>query len=130
MGMKGTLQGVLAMLLSLCLIACTTTQALTPITPATAAAKLEPGDKVAITTKAGKHYRFEIVQVTDKAIVGPRGGVALKDIASLEVTEFSGAKTAGLGVGVYAGYVALIALVVGPALAKGLKDSFGGSDER
>lgn len=122
--MKNLTRILLALLLSWSVIACTTTRAIESVTPATASEKVRPGDKVSITTKAGKEYRFEVVEVTPQAIRGPSASVAYRDIAKLEVTEFSGRKTAGLGLGVYAGILAL-GLILGHLIARGIEDSFG-----
>jgi len=117
------------LLLSCSLLACTAARTLTaPVTPQMVGEDLEPGDTVTITTRQGKRYRFEVVKLTDRAIHAQRGAIAYKDIASLEVREFSAGKTAGLGAGVYVG--ALVALAfAGRAIAKGFEQAFEGSDE-
>jgi len=116
------------LLLSGSLLACTAARTLTaPVTPQSVGEKLEPGDTVTITTRQGKRYRFEIVKLSEHAIHAQRGAIAYKDIASLELREFSAGKTAGLGAGVYVG--ALVALAfAGRAIAKGFEQMFEGSD--
>jgi len=116
------------LLLSCSLLACTAARALTaPVTPQMVGEKLEPGDTVTITTRQGKRYRFEIVKLSDQAIHAQRGAIAWKDIALLEVREFSGGKTAGLGAGIYVGLLAVV-LFAGHAMAKGFEQMFEGSD--
>lgn len=117
------------LLLSCSLLACSTTRILnSPVTPQ-AAAGLKPGDTVEVTTTQGKRYRFEISRLTDHAIHSQRGAVAYKDIASMEVREFSGLRTAG-AIGLGASIVLYsLALYAFYALGKGLERGSGNSGD-
>ena len=123
--MKASFRLAAVFLLSISLLACTSSRAISPITAASASAKLQPGDKVDIVTRGDKHYRFEIVKLDAGAISGPSQTIPYEDIRRLEIIEFSGQKTLGLGAALAVAYVALIALI-GHTVGHGIEDALQG----
>ncbi len=71
---------------------------------------IKPGESVKITTKDEKVYEFEVVEITDDAIVGESDKVLFTDIHKLqEMTVTAGENT----VNVIAGTVLMIILSPG-----------------
>jgi hypothetical protein len=82
---------------------------------------LRPGDQIRILTRSGPALELTVSAVTRDAIVGvlrpdgPGAGsqvsVPLWDVGTIERTEFSGARTAGLVAGIGAAVATVLAVV-------------------
>jgi hypothetical protein len=106
------------MVLGAFIAACTTTHPIDIGAPAALTEEVHPGDKVAITTRDGRKFAFEVVRVEDDAIIGATERVQQDEIAQLEVTRFSEGRTAGLVLGgVLLILGAVTALFIAPILA-------------
>ena len=110
---KQFLRGVAVLLLASFVVACTTTRTIDVGTPSAFAEEVHPGDRVAITTRDGQELAFEVVRVEEDALVGATERVQRDEIAKLEVTRLSPARTAGLAAGVAGGGVLLAVMVAG-----------------
>ncbi len=122
---------LMAVLISINLIGCTTMKAVERPTPSTAN-EVIVGDDVRVTTKAGKTYELEVTAVAETSMTGrEKTGklwkVPFDQIQTLEVEKVSAAKSAGLGlaVTVLLGIAAVIA--TGYALEKAFEDRFNGN---
>ena len=82
-------------------------------------ATLRVGEKISVREKNDAVHQFEITRLTPKEVCGPTACVALRDVASLERSEFSAAKTTGLILGtvVLIGFAALLRNASGIFLA-------------
>lgn len=115
-------RGAAFLVLASLLVACTSSRTIDVGAPSALAEEVHPGDQVAITTREGQELQFEVVRVERDALVGTTERVSLDDIAQLEVTRLSPARTAGLAGGsmllvvVVAG---LVFLAVAPAIILG-----------
>lgn len=104
------------LLLSLCLIGCTTMKAVERPTPALHS-QIEAGDDVVVTTRAGKIYSLKVIQVSNDALIGSdqagkRWKVPYEQIQAMEARRISGWKTAGMTAAVVIAALATV-LVVG-----------------
>jgi hypothetical protein len=123
---------LLAVLLVVCLAACSTTRTLGHATPEKARDELRIGDQVRITSTEGEQIQMKVTAVDEEAIwgvgrSGQRYKVEYAAIASVESTRFSAGKTAGtLGAGALVLYAAAIYVVVKAiqAIGEGLDDAF------
>lgn len=101
---------------ALVVASCTTTRPIDPGAPASLVDAVQPGDRVKITTRDGRGLEFEVVSVEPDALVGAEQRVARDEIASLEVTHTSVAKTTALvGGGYLAFFLVMVLLGVGAA---------------
>jgi hypothetical protein len=99
---------------------CTTTRAMTSVTPEQAKAELHVGDQVRLTTNTGEQVKLKLTAVTDEDLwgitpQGQRASYRFEDLHSVESERFSAARTAGAAVGlVYLlGVLGMLALVKG-----------------
>lgn len=120
-------KGLLAWLV-LSLLGCTTTRAMTSVTPERARAELQVGDRVRLTTLSGQRWELKLSAVSDTQLSGvtPRGQILsfhYADLRSVESTRFSGAKTAGAALGVLLVLYA-VAIYAIYAFVKALEDGF------
>lgn len=100
--------------------------------------ELRPGDQIRIVTRSGPTLELTVSAVTRDAIVGilgpdgPSAGsqvsVPLWDVGSIERTEFSGARTAGLVAGIGAAAAAVLAAVFF-IIVIGFATSWGGQTD-
>lgn len=105
---------------ALVVASCTTTRPIDPGAPASLVEEVQPGDRVKITTRDGRELEFEVVTVEPDALVGAEQRVARGEIANLEVTQTSVAKTSALVGGIYlAFFLVMVLLGVGAAVALG-----------
>jgi hypothetical protein len=105
---------------ALVVASCTTTRPIDPGAPARIVEEVQPGDRVKITTRDGRELEFEVVTVEPDALVGAEQRVARGEIANLEVTQTSVAKTSALVGGIYlAFFLVMVLLGVGEAVALG-----------
>jgi len=82
---------------------------------------IQPGDKVRVVTKDNEESEFEVVEVTDEAIVGENVKILFADIAQLEEV-----KTSNL---VQVAFITvLLAVVVGALLVSSAGDNYFGLD--
>lgn len=114
--------------LVLSLLGCTTTRAMTSVTPERARAELQVGDRVRLTTLSGQRWELKLRAVSDTQLSGvtPRGQILsfhYADLRSVESTRFSPEKTVGAMGVVAVTYIVLVA-VLSAALAKAFADSF------
>lgn len=105
---------LLAVLISIGLIGCTTMKAVERPTPSTPN-QVAVGDDVRVTTKVGKTYALKVMSVSETSMAGrdPAGKlwrVPFDQIQSLEVEQISGWKTAGATVAIV--LAAMAALLV------------------
>lgn len=114
-------KATVAVLLSACLIGCTSMKAVERPTVA-APSQVVVGDEVRVTTKAGKIYALEVTEMAVDAMIGRDDAGKLwklpfEQIQTLEVEKLSAGKTAGA---TFAGLgVAAVALYVLGAIAFG-----------
>ena len=114
-------KATVAVLLSACLIGCTSMKAVERPTVA-APSQVVVGDEVRVMTKAGKTYAIEVTEMAVDAMIGRDDAgklwkVPFEQIQTLEVEKLSAGKTAGA---TFAGLgVAAVALYVLGAIAFG-----------
>ncbi len=104
------------LVVALVVAACTTTRPIDPAAPASLAEEVRPGDRVSITTRDGRALAFEVVTVEPDALLGAEQRVERNEIATLEVTQTSVAKTSVLVGGTYLAFF-LIMVVLGAGAA-------------
>ncbi len=112
-------QCVASIVLVAMVIGCTATRRVDVAAPESLADQVQADDQVRIVTVDGRVLTFEVVQVEPDAVVGPDVRVERDEIADLEVTRVSPARTAGLvgGAGLTAvGIALLIVIAIAPAL--------------
>ena len=112
-------RGIAAVVLVAMVVGCTTTRQVNPGDGVGLAAEVAPEDRVRIVTTDGRELAFAVVAVEADALVGADVRVERHEIAELEVTSYSPARTAGLvgGTGLTVAAIALIVfLAVAPAL--------------
>ena len=112
-------RGVAVVALVAMVVGCTTTRQVSPTDGVGLAAEVAPEDRVRIVTTDGRELAFAVVAVEADALVGADVRVERHEIAELEVTSYSPARTAGLvgGTGLTVAAIALIVfLAVAPAL--------------
>jgi hypothetical protein len=112
-------RGVALVVLVAMVVGCTSTRTLDVEAPTSFADQIQVNDRVRIVTVDGRILAFDVVQVETDAVVGPDQRVERDEIAELEITRFSPARTAGLvgGTGLTAVGVALfIFIAIAPAL--------------
>jgi hypothetical protein len=121
-----------AVLLSLSLIACTTTRAVAARDVRSGQVQIDAGDRVRVQRTDGSVLAFRVSAVTPDGLRGPDLAVGWDEIAELEVTEFSAGKTTAAGVagaaGTYALAMALVA-AMGAAVVWGMREAFEDDDE-
>lgn len=117
----GLFQAIAAVVAAALVVAsCTTTRPIDPGAPARIVEEVQPGDRVKITTRDGRELEFEVVTVEPDALVGAEQRVARGEIANLEVTQTSVAKTSALVGGIYLAFLLVMVLLgVGAAVALG-----------
>ena len=116
---EGLRRGVAALLVVALVVGCTTTQPIDLGAAYDLTTQVEPEDRVSIVTTDGRKLDFEVVAVEPDAVVGVDVRVERQEIAELEVTSLSAARTAGLvgGTGLTVAAIAFIVfLAVAPAL--------------
>lgn len=102
---------------------CATTRFVDTRNPFNIPAAVEEGDRVSLTTRDYRHYKFRIVSMSDGELGGKdQDGepiqVPFEDIASLQVRVPRPGRTAGaVAGGLVGGVVAVYALAIGVALA-------------
>ena len=106
---------LVALLVSFCLIGCTSMQAVAVPSPGTPPS-FSVGDTVQITTKAGASHTLEVTEVLRNAVVGTdesnkRIKVAFDQITAVEVKKFNTGKTVGAGTGISLLVVAVLFVV-------------------
>lgn len=118
-------------LCSIALVAagCTSTRNLNPERHAGKLAALEKGDQIILTRTDGARVALSVVSADDRQVVGTDGrGVQRThewaDVADIEITEFSPARTA-LAAG---GAAAAVYLVVAAITAVGVAAIFAGAN--
>lgn len=112
-------RGIAVVALVAMVVGCTTTRQVNPDDGLDLTAQVAPEDRVRIVTIDGRELAFEVVAVEADAVVGADVRVERHEIAELEVTSFSPARTAGLvgGTGLTAAAIALLIFVaVAPVL--------------
>lgn len=118
---------IVALMLSICLIGCTSMKAV-EVPTATSTAQVEAGDKVRVTTKVGRVYALEISKMADDSMTGrDEAGklwkVPFDQIQTIEVEKVNAGKTAGAtfaGIGL----AAIALFVLGTiAFGKAMEDS-------
>jgi hypothetical protein len=112
-------RGVAAVVLGAFVVGCTTTRPIDLGAAGGFTTQVEPEDRVSIVTTDGRKLAFEVVAVEPDAVVGADVRVERHEIAQLEVTSLSPARTAGLvgGTGLTVAAIAFIVfLAVAPAL--------------
>ena len=112
-------RGIAAVVLVAMVVGCTTTRPIDLGAAGGLTTQVEPQDRVSIVTTDGRKLAFEVVAVEPDAVVGKDVRVERDEIAELEVTSFSPARTAGLvgGTGLTVAAVAfIIFLAIAPAL--------------
>lgn len=114
---------IITILTIISLVGCSTTAQLTRPSSLILQSEVQPGDTVSLSTKTGQRHEFKVTSVTDGTIIGGGVSVPVADIEDIQVTHFSGGKTAlaGLnGAGVL--ILALGTIFVIGAFEKGFKD--------
>jgi hypothetical protein len=81
------------------LTGCTTTQVHHPVSASTVAPAVHVGDTVKCTLRDRSVAEFEVTAIESDALRGKSGSVATADITQIEITRFSGSRTALLVVG-------------------------------
>ncbi len=76
--------------------ACTTMRSIEP-TPMEVSRNFEKGDVIKVYTTDGTAITFEVVDITEDAIVGSRETIPFKEIAKIEKKKVSATKTAAVG---------------------------------
>jgi hypothetical protein len=110
---------VASLVLVAMVVGCTATRRVDVAAPESLADQVQADDQVRIVTVDGRVLTFEVTQVEPDAVVGPGVRVERHEIAELEATRFSPARTAGLvgGTGLTAVGIALIIFIaIAPAL--------------
>ncbi len=123
-GRQACRRGVAMVVLAALLLGCTATRPVDLHGTAGLADSVAPHDRVSVTTTDGRELSLEVVAVEPDALVGTdeRGEeqrLERAEILSLEVTQFSPTRTAGLaaGTGLSAFLIAgFIVAAIGPAL--------------
>jgi hypothetical protein len=119
--------GLVAWLIA-ALLGCSTTRAMTSVTPERARAELQVGDRVRLTTLSGQRWELKLSAVSETQLSGvtPRGQTLsfhYVDLQSVESTRFSPEKTAG-AIGAVAVIYVVLAAAFAAALAKAFADGF------
>ncbi|HET6522802.1 MAG TPA: hypothetical protein VFG47_23705 [Geminicoccaceae bacterium] len=115
-----------AVVLAAFVVACTTARTVDVRTHGDLAEEIRAGDRVVVTTHAGRELAFEVVRVEPDALVGAEERVERDQIARLEVTRTDALRTAGLaggGVLTFLLIVGLVAAAVAPAAILGASGS-------
>jgi hypothetical protein len=73
--------------MSLTAFACAGNKAIPASSPDVVIAAVNVGDEVSIESKAGKHYRFVITKITNKALYGEGYRVYYADMATIETKD-------------------------------------------
>ena len=112
-------RGVALLVLFAMVVGCSSTRMVDLAASPSLAAQVQVGDHVRIVTVDGRILEFEVERVDPEAIEGRELRVQRDEIAELEITRFSAARTAGLvgGAGLTAvGVALLIFIAIAPAL--------------
>lgn len=101
------------------LVACTTSRPIDIGAGTDLAAKVKPADYVEVTTIDGQELAFKVLRIEPDALVGKDLRVERDQIRTLEVTEPSAARTAGVvggtGLAIFL-IVGLVVAAIAPAL--------------
>src|SRR5262245_22929960 len=99
--MKKLVQQLLAALVVLSMVGCTTVQPLT-VGQSSLSSTLKPGDQVEVTTSSGKQLKFKVDGVDANGVRGGGQTVAYNDIQSINRKEFDKNTTLWVVLGVVA----------------------------
>lgn len=99
--MKKLVQQLLAALVVLSMVGCTTIQPLT-LDPSHLSSTLKPGDKVQVVTSRGEQLDLKIDSVTASGLQGGGQTIAYNDIQSISRKEVDTSKTMWVVLGVVA----------------------------
>ena len=99
--MKKLAQQLLAALVVLSMVGCTTIQPLT-VSPSGLSSTLKRGDQVEVTTSSGKQLKFKVDSVDANGVQGGGQTVAYNDIQSINRKEMDKQKTLWVVLGVVA----------------------------
>jgi len=99
--MKKLAQQLLAALVVLSMVGCTTIQPLT-VSPSGLSSTLKRGDQVEVTTSSGKQLKFKVDSVDANGVQGGGQTVAYNDIQSINRKEVDTTRTMWVVLGVVA----------------------------
>jgi hypothetical protein len=99
--MKKLVQQLLAVLVVLSMVGCTTVQPLT-VDPSHLSTALKPGDKVEVVTSSGQQLKFKVDSVNASGLQGAGQTIAYNDIQSINRQEVDTQKTLWVVLGVVA----------------------------
>ena len=85
--------GIVALMITSLLSACTTTRVTSFGQPTPAASEIQPGDQVVCRMQDGSSVQFTVTETDATTIRGKDQEVKKADVASVEIRRFSGAKT-------------------------------------
>ena len=91
--MKNSLQSwarVAAIALAATLSACAGNKQIEATSPDVVIAGVDVGDEVNVTSKAGKHYRFVVTKITNKALYGEGLRVTYAEMSTVEAKSKDG----------------------------------------
>jgi len=88
--MLACLRVLMLLTMSLTLYACSGNKPIQATSPEAVIAGVNVGDEVNIESKAGKHYRFVITKITNKALYGDGYRVNYADMATIETKNKDG----------------------------------------
>jgi hypothetical protein len=94
-------RSIIAVSAVLALVGCMTVQPL-PVNREQLATQLEPGDKVEVVTKDGRHLKFAMESVDEQGLRGAGQQIAYADIESLSRSQLNVGRTALIVLGVVA----------------------------
>lgn len=110
------LRSVLATLLMVSLVACSTMRPLQTVSPAAIHETVTVGDTVEVLHVNGRWFRFKVLELSETEIAGGGQRISLDRIEALQVKEVSAAKTAGSVVAVVGSLAALSVYLLQRAL--------------
>lgn len=99
--MKQLFQQVLAVVVVLSMVGCTTVQPLT-LDPSHLSSTLKPGDQVEVVTSSGQQLKFKVDNVSASGVQGAGQTVAYNDIQSINRKQVDTQKTLWVVLGVVA----------------------------
>jgi predicted small lipoprotein YifL len=99
--MKQLFRQVLAALVVLSMVGCTTVQPLT-VSPSSLSSTLKPGDQVEVVTSNGQQLKFKVDDVNASGLQGAGQTIAYNDIQSINRKEVDKQKTLWVVLGVVA----------------------------
>lgn len=112
-------KSILCLLLSVCLVACTSRVPVASAQPKDLRAQLRAGDVVQVQLRSGAAVELVLVKVTDKEIIGEKNRVALADVQSVTAERGSTGKSTALVAGIAAGAVVLGIVILRGVFAAG-----------